>query len=382
MERGWLKARIVVTKDDIDEPKLPRDSGIPNDTHVIAVVVNSTFPFDVSSEWAWQRCVSTATLISIDMARSCHLPIPSSPLESSSGSLSITTDLSIYLSETIRLQYHFKNREVVWIQPIKSHPVQEVWLRATRESTEKIIQQFLDQVEERSTSSRIIVKMNDMFRFNLNTSSHDPASKHESWFDVLQVLPIAQGHLTKDTKIIIVPASHDAQPCPPHSDEESDSDEGLTYDPQGRIIKDYSGSEGSDSDEETSIVGSHEPQPRKPLKSASEFRRSSVVTIGNNLHLFKCVPLYNFPVEKNFILLPQSVRERIGCYGLENLIISPVEYSGHHGDEAISLIAIVEDYKERSSQRSVVYVHPEVYFNLFPYPMDHMNTCHKIQVEV
>ena len=89
MERGWLKARIVVTKDDIDEPKIPRDSGIPNNTHVIAVVVNSTFSFDVSSEWASQRCVSTATLISIDMARSCDLPIPSSPLESSSGSLSI-----------------------------------------------------------------------------------------------------------------------------------------------------------------------------------------------------------------------------------------------------------------------------------------------------
>lgn len=51
MEKGWRKAKIIVSKDDnIDAPILPRDSGIPNDTHVIAVVANSTFPDDVNSE--------------------------------------------------------------------------------------------------------------------------------------------------------------------------------------------------------------------------------------------------------------------------------------------------------------------------------------------
>ena len=382
MERGWLKARIVVTKDDTGGPKIPRDSAIPSDTQVIAVVVNGTFPADISSEWPWQRCVNNATLISVDMVDSCDLPVPSSPLESSTGSSSMTSDLPLHLSETIRLQYQLKNRDLVWIHPINSHPVEEVWLRAASVSNESTIKQFLIQIEKRSTNNKIIVKLNALLEFTLNNSS---TSKDEIWFDVLQVLPIAQGHLTKDTKIIIVPSSCDAQPRPPQSDDDSDSDEALTYDPQDRII--YSDTEASESDEESSNLELHDskslaPQPRKTIKSASEFRRSSLVTIGNNMHLFKCVPLYDFPAEKNFILLPKVVRERLGCYGLENLIISPVEHSDHHDDEVISLVAVVDDYKGRRGPRSVVYVHPEVYFNLFPYPLDHMNMCHRIHAQV
>lgn len=377
METGWLKAKVIVTKDDIGEPKILRDSGLPNDTQVIAIVPSNTFHTNINSEWVWRVCVNTATLISVKMVGSGNLPVPASPLELSTGSLSLSNDLSLYVPETVRLQHHFKNREVIWIQPIKSHPVQEVWLRASHYCSEHSIQQFLDQIHQRSTKSKIIVKMNAMLHFNLSSGSHDAT---EMWFDVLQVLPIAQGNLTEDTRIIIVPASDDTPSLPRNSDDESDSDVGLTYDPHGRIIKDYSS--GSETEDEDSYSQGllPVPKPRQPLESASEIRRSSVVTISDNMHLFKCIPLYNFPVEKNFILLPPAVRERLGCYGLENLVISPC--GDLHADQSTSFVAIVEEFREKIGSRSTVYVHPEVYFYLFPFPVDHVSTRNQIKAEV
>ena len=387
METGWLKAKIIVSRDDIGETKLLRDAGVPNDTSVIAIVPNNTFPTNKNSECAWQVYAdNTAKLISVEMVESRDAPVPASPLELSTGSLSLTTDLSLYMSETIRMLHEFKNREIVWIQPMKSHPVQEVWLSHTHDCEENLIKQFLDQIHQRSKESKIIVRINGKLQFDLKSRSHDPASAYhtqEIWFEVLQVVPIAQGHLTEDSKIIVGSPSDDIESQCCHSDDDSDDDGGLTYDPQNRFI--YSDNETDDDDDNTRDLSSLLPsrlQPRQRLLSASEIRRSSVVTIGNNWHIFKCIPLYNYPVEKNFILLPKSVRERLGCYGLENLIISPVESSHLHIDLGTSFVAIVEDFKEKSDQRSVIYVHPEVYFNLFPFPVNHVTTCHSIQAEV
>ena len=392
MESGWLKARIIVTKDDTGKPKMLRDSGIPNDTRVIATIPNNTLSSSSNLEEVWQRCVSSATLMTVEMVESCDLPVPSSPLDSSTGSLSMSNDLSLYMCETISVQYRLKHREQIWIQPMKSHPVGEVWLRPSQDCAEKeeFIQQFLDQVHERSTMSTIIVRLGKMLQFTLsNSSSHDPVRRSddngstELWFDVVHMLPIAQGHLTADSKIIVVPLDVSVSPC--HSNSDTDSDEGLTYDPHERIIKQYSGSDDTE-DEDSYYAGSHDlkslSHPRQPLLSASQIRRSSVVTIGNNIHLLKCIPLYDFPVEKNFILLSKHVRERLGCYGLENLLISPVEYPGHHADQGISFVAIIEDHKGIHIPKHTVYVHPEVYFNLFPYPVDHVTTHHQIQAEV
>ena len=96
------------------------------------------------------------------------------------------------------------------------------------------------------------------------------------------------------------------------------------------------------------------PHSRQPLRSASQIRRLSVVTIGNNnVHLLKCIPLYDFPVEENFILLSKHVRDQLGCYSLENLLISLVE---HHGHQGINFVAIIKVYKEDDIPKHTVYV--------------------------
>ena len=384
MESGWLKARIMVTNDDTGEPKILRDTGVPNDTHVIATVPYSAFDKSSDLQGVWQKCVCSATLMAVEMVGSSDLPVPSSPLDASSGSLSMSNELSLYVCEAISTQYQLNHRELIWIQPMKSHPVDEVWLKPSMED-EKLLEQFLDQVREKSATNTIIVRLDKMLQFTLSTSSHDPKRSRstELWFDVVHVLPIAQGHLTTDSKIIIIPADLSVSPC--HSNSDTDNDEGQSYDPHEGTISECSDSD--DTEDEDNHPVSHDQtvlsHPRQPLLSASQIRRSSVVTRGNNnVHLLKCIPLYDFPVEKNFILLSKHVREQLGCYGLENLHISPFEYHDHHANQGISFVAIIEDYKGGHIPKRTVYVHPEVYFNLFPYPVDHVTTYHQIQAEV
>lgn len=388
MESGWLKARVIVTKDDNGKTKIARDSGVPNDTHVIATVPNRFFYKSSDLEEVWQRCVNSAALIPVQMVGSSDLPIPSSPLDASSGSLSLSNDLSLYMCETITMQYQLKHRGSIWIQPMRSHPVEEVWLRPSLDSAkEKFMEQFLEQVHERSKINTIIVRLDKMLQFTLNNAGQmrkcDNNGLTELWFDVVHVLPIAQGHLTTESKIVILPPDL-VSPRRSNSDTDSD-DDGGEYDLQERIITKFSDSD--DSEDEDSYLGSHDrtlvPQPRQPLLSASQIRRSSVVTMGNNnIHLLKCIPLYDFPQEKNFILLTKNVREELGCYGLENLLISPVEYPGHHDNRGIRYVAVIEDYKGSHVSKHAVYVHPEVYYNLFPYPVDHLTTHHEIKAEV
>ena len=384
MASSWLKARIVVMEDDTGAPRILRDSGISNDTHVIAYVPSNTFSINNSSERVWQGCVSAATLLAVELCTSSELPVPSSPLESS-GPLSLTNELCLYISKTVSKQLDLKHREGLWIQPMRSHPVEEVWLRPSPDcADEKLIGQFLDQVNDSSTRSVVIVKLDATLQFPLNTSSHDPkgqlVNKTTLWFDVIYVLPIAQGHLTSSSKIIIVPPDN-AITHHRHSNSESDSDEGLTNDPNETLIRQCSND--SDDDYQDLDLTSFSPHPRQPIPSASQFRRSSVVTIGNsNVHIFKCIPLYEFPAEKNFILLPRHVMDQLGCYGLENLHISPIQYPGLHDNQGVSFVAVVEDYRVSHSSRNTVYIHPEVYYNMFPYPVDHTSTEHQIQAEV
>ena len=383
MESGWLKTRIVVTKDDTGDPKILRDSGVPNDTHVIATVPYKMFDKSTGLEGVWQKCINSAALMSVQMVGSCDLPVPSSPLDASTGSLSLSNDLSLYMSETISMQYQFKHRESIWIQPMKSHQVEEVWLRPSDDlvKNEKFIEQFLVQVHKRSRTNTIIVRLDKMLQFNVIQMGRCNELT-ELFFDVVHVLPIAQGHLTAASKIVIVPKDI-VFPRHSNSDIDSDDDDGLEYDPQEGIIAKCS---DSDTEDEDNYLGSHNqtmvPHPRQPLLSASQIRRSSVVTMGNNIHLLKCIPLYDFPQEKNFILLSKNVREQLGCYGLENLLISPVEFPGHHDNQGIRFVAVIEDYKGSDVSKHTVYVHPEVYYNLFPYPVDHLTTHHQIQAEV
>ena len=388
---SWLKARIVVTEDETGAPRILLDSGMSNDTHVIAYVPSNTISISNSSGRVWQECVSAATLLAVEMCASFELPIPSSPLESS-GPLSLSDKLSLFISKTVSRQLDLKHRDGLWVQPMKSHPVEEVWLRPSPDcADEQLIREFLDQVNDRSGKNVIIVKLDATLQFTLNTdshdsnvSSHDPKGWHSNkttlWFDVIYVLPIAQGHLTSSTKIFVPPDTM----APHHpSDSESDSDEGLTYDPQERLIRQCSNNSDDDQDVKSHDLTSLSPHPRQPLPSASQFRKSSVVTIGNNnVHIFNCVPLYEFPAEKNFILLPRHVMDQLGCYGLENLLISPIEYSNLHDNQGVSFVAIVEDYRASHSSKNTVYIHPEVYFNMFPYPVDHTSTEHQIKAEV
>ena len=384
MESGWLKTRVIVTKDDDGETKILRDSGIPNNTHVIATVPDK----NSSLERMWQSCVSSAALMSVQMVGSSDLLVPASPLEASSGSLSLSNELSLYMCETISNQYQLRHRQLIWIQPMKSHPVEEVWLRPSHDvaKNEALVKLFLDQVRKRSESNTIVVRLDNLLLFTLDNSLCDPMrpDDNELWFDVVHVLPIAQGHLTTDSKIVVVPADLSLPPRHSNSDTDSD-DDGLEYDPHEGIITKCS--ESDDTEDEDNYLGSHDktmvPQPRQPLLSASQIRRTSVVTMGNNnIHLLKCIPLYDFPQEKSFILLSKSVRERLGCYGLENLLLTPVEYPGHHGNQGIRFVAVIEDYKGNHVPNHAVYVHPEVYYNLFPYPVDHLTTHHQIQAEV
>lgn len=388
---GWMRTRIIVSSANISVPKILRDSGIPDSTNVIAIVRDNVIHTEFKSEWVWQGCVSDATLISVEMVESRDLPVPSSPLEVSTGALLLSNDLSLYISETTSTQYGFKNREVLWIQPMVSHPVQEVWFSPSYEcAEEQLIQQFLDQIYKQASKHRIIVKMNNTLLFTLNNSSHDPSSSSgdddELWFNVLHVSPIAQGHLTEQTKIIIVPPMGNK---PNNSGSDSSSDEGLTYLTQETTVMRCSDSD--DTENEDNNLGSHDQpssQSRQPLMSASEIEPRKLSLPNpypyDNIHLLECIPLINFPLAKNFILISAKVRERLGCYGLENLLISPVECPGHHGNQDIKYVAIIEDAKAKIGGRvssSAIYVHPEVYFNLFPFPVDHVST-HHIRAEI
>jgi len=389
MTSGWIKARITITTDDNGDAKIVKDSGVPNDTHVIGIVRSNVIRTNLNSEWVWQECVMSATLIPVEVVGSCDLAIPPSPvLESSANSLTLSNEVTVYMSETISKQNMYKDREPIWIQPIKSLPVKEVWLSPTHNcAEEQLIQQFLEQIYNQITKHKIIVRVEGTLQFNLN-SSHDQVSSHdcshqkELWFDVLQVLPIAQGHLTKDTKIIVVP--------PLDNDSDTDSDNEQTYDTRTREIKECSDTD--DTEDEDYYQGSHDlpslqqqSLPRQPLLLASQIRLPPVATEteeGKLVHIFTCLPLCDFPAEKNFILVPLDVREKLGCFGLENLLVSP---AGLHANQGMSFVAIIEDFKGKHTtrmQHSTVYVHPEVYFNLFPFPVDHITTHHMIKAKV
>lgn len=393
IESGWIKTRIIMTNGDIDNAKILRDSGVPNDTHVIATIPYNSFPSNVALDYnvLLQGCVSSVSLITVEMVRSCDLPTPPSPLlESSTGSLSLANEVSLYLPETISRQFNFKHRDLIWIQPMESHPIEEVWLSPFYDYAGHLIETFMRQLEERIVKSKIIVKMNETLQFTVN-SSHDPVGAYKEFipkelkFDVLKVLPIVQGHLTKHTRIIGLPAG-DKSHChddDDDDDDETDSDEGLSYDTKEGTVGQCSDSDLTDDDDD--ILESHDlpslpRQRQQQLMSASHIRRSSSVTRGKVS--FKCIPLYDFPAEKNFVLLPEDVRRKLGCFGLENLFIYPVEELYHHGYKGVSFVAIVEQFKGRHNSHSTVYVHPEVYFNLFPFPVDHVTTIHRIHAEV
>lgn len=167
---------------------------------------------------------------------------------------------------------------------------------------------------------------------------------------------------------------------PSHSDDDTESDsdgEGQTYDLQGTpVVIPY-----SDSDTDIEDTLHNLPSSLLPQQPASHIRKSSVVTIGNKIHKLKCLPLYNFLVEKNFIHVPVAISEQMGCYGLENLI-SPVEIPDFHVNQDNSFVAVIEDYKGRRKDRSTVYVHPELFFNLFPFPINDIDVDHMINAEV
>jgi len=365
----WCKGKILATRDDVNTVRIALGAGLPDDTKVIVMVPFSNIRNELNPEWVWQGCVTSGNLVAVEMVNQCNLPIPPSPSPEAAPSLSLTNtlQLSVYVSERICKLYQFKNQDYVWLQPIKSFSVQEVWLSPSSSSDFSCMEQFLDQLSNRVASRRLLVKMGGVFRFELQDKV--------LFFDVVQVSPMCQGHLTSDTCVFVLPSSDNTSPRR-HSDSDSDSDDRSrkTYHVQPGIIEDRQ-DDGSDDDTESEDdLTNHLYTSHTKLPQASQIRKSSVVTLGDSAHLLSCVPINNFPADKNFIILPSQTLKKLNCYGLENLLISPLEMVQPDGFHGVSFVAVVEETKDclhySNCVYPVAYLHPELFYNLFPYPMD------------
>jgi len=364
---AWCKGKILTTRDDVNTVRIALSAGLPDDTKVVVMIPYSGFRTELNPEWVWQGCVTTGTLVAVEMVSQSTLPIPPSPSPEAVPPLCLTNALPVYVSERVCKLYQYKNQDYVWLQPMRSFSVQEVWLSPS--SSDFVhMEQFLDQLANKVTSNRLLVKMGGVFQFELQDKV--------LYFDVVHVSPICQGHLTSDTNVLVLPSPDNISP-PPCSDSDSDSDDRSrkTYHVQPGIIEDRQ-DDGSDDDTESEddLTDHLHSLSRTRLQSASQIRRSSIVTLGNSAHLLSCVPINNFPADRNFIILPSNTLKKLNCYGLENLLISPLEVIQPDGFDGVSFVAVVEETKDclyhGKSVYPVAYLHPELFYNLFPYPMD------------
>ena len=377
----WCKGKIVTTKDDISTVRIARDAGLPDDTKVVVMVPFRSFRSELNPEWVWQGCVTSGTLVAVKILEQCDLPMLPSPSLESVPPLSMTNMLSIYVSENFCKLHQYKHRDQLWLQPMSTFDVQEVWLSPSPSSV-PYVEQFLEQLADKVTSDMLLVKMGGVFRFELQ-------NKEILYFDVVQVAPMCQGQLNIDTNVFVLPSFDNASPHH-RSDSDTDSDEaGKTYHVQPGIIEERQHRDDSDDDTESEddFTSQLHVMPRTRLPSASQLRRSSLVTTGNSGHLLSCVPMNNFPADRNFILLPSATLKKLDCYGLENLLISPVEVMQPYNFQGVSFVAVIEETKDLLHRHSnyiypLAYLHPELFYNLFPYPMDQSVSDCVIRAEV
>ena len=375
----WCKGKILTTRDSVNIVRIARDAGLHDDTKVIVMIPFSSFRTELNPEWVWQGCVTSGTLVAVEIVKQCDLPIPPSP---SLEAAPMTNILSVYVSEKVCKLYQYKNQDYVWLQPMRSFSVEEVWLSPSPNDV-AYVDQFLDQLTSRVINETLLVNMGRVFPFELQDKM--------LYFDVVQVSPMCQGHLTSDTNVFVLPFSNNISP-PLRSDSDTDSDEmsGKIYHVQPGIIEDRHG-DGSDDDTESEddLTNQLHSLPRTKLPSASQIRKSSVVTLGNAAHLLTCIPINNFPSERNFIILPSKTLKKLNCYGLENLLISPVDLMQPDDFHGVSFVAVIEETKECMHHHHhgnclypPAYLHPELFYNLFPYPMDRAVADCVIRAEV
>ena len=376
----------------------------------------------------------------------CHVTTGSDrlKLESSSG-MRKAPHYVLEACHEFLANYLFYNYEMVWFRKTTAYPLERVVICTSKECSTEEIRDSIDNLFSECDRSIIIFQKNFKFHFQPHPSSqtnNDHASNHTSsstddifalpsplTFDVLGTTPTLQGRLTSNTKLTIVsPQDH---PFSRHSTLEA---RGTSFDDDDFIDDDILDGEYFLKRRDT--LRAHK-QRSVSLSSASDIRLEDSVQYedqpvslppsSQNIHLvLDAQTAPDFKLQYHFILIPKKHALEYNLYDLHHVLITtfsagPASGRNNSNDFVLQLnndlkrqraelvrrnswigcverkhLAVVRHYDSRfeleaymsqyrlgvEADLNTIYIHPELFFYLFPESLSVSPRRYLVQIEV
>lgn len=345
-----------------------------------------------------------AVVVPVDCDRAEEPPV-SAELSRKAHPFGVT--LSVFVSHDFLEVYGFFNNETVWFRPARPYPLTKVVLVPTRstarwspEHLQRFVAQLYAKIRAAPHSPVVVHSSFDYYHYfvadevpnvHMDTST---CTNHIMTFHVMETLPLRQGCITSETTIAFLPPCHPATSPPMYH---------LPAELKRRRFSRTREMENSGSGD-TDIVLS-----RRKSNSASEFDAAPDDTLKDDeVFNIQVLTVADFKLLPHFIVVPKSIATAYHIYPYQHVIVTACKRTSSVDREDMDMsdvilpltcfvpdisppgnveeddrahYAIAVPYEDMAELEhfiprpdpdwdyelgSVAFVHPEMFFFLFP----------------